>query len=398
MRRARAASPKAKGRVLYYVEGHLPSSQSFVAQQAKALRRYTAGVLAGRRVASPSASIGDYPVHDISASAAMRMGELLLKLPRLPMPALFPALADADIVHAHFGKNGYVIGPLARAAGKPLVTTFHGFDATFSGDATKVGGLNQARFFARGRRDMAAWPGWTIAVSDFIRRRLIELGYPPDRMVRHYVGIDTALFRPRAVARHPNRVVSIARFVEYKGHRLMIDALAEASRFSGVPVEFVMVGEGPLRQEIEAYARRHLPEARVLDRLSPEDIVDLLAGARLYLHGSVTLNNGHAEALGLANLEAQAMGTPVVAFDSGGVAEAMENGCSGLAVAERDVPAMAEAVASLLTDDARWHAFSAAAAEMVPRRFSIATQTASLEDFYDEVRAAHAAVSRREAA
>jgi glycosyltransferase involved in cell wall biosynthesis len=191
------------------------------------------------------------------------------------------------------------------------------------------------------------------------------------------------------VSRRRNRVVSIARFVDYKGHRLMIDALAEAAPFLGTPVEFVMVGEGPLRQEIEAYAKARVPEARALDRLSQEEIVDLLAGARLYLHGSVTLANGHAEALGLANLEAQAVGTPVVAFDSGGVAEAMERDRTGIAVPERDVKAMAAAIVSLMTDDARWNAFSAAANEMVPRRFSITAQTAGLEDLYDEVRLTH---------
>src|SRR5690606_26097679 len=141
------------------------------------------------------------------------------------------------------GKNGYVIGPLARAAGKPLVTTFHGFDATFAGDPATAGGFNQVRFFERGRREMADWPGWTIAVSEFVRRRLLELGFPPGRVLRHYVGIDTELFRLRARERRPNRVVSIARFVEYKGHRLMIDALADVAA-SGLPVEFVMVGEG----------------------------------------------------------------------------------------------------------------------------------------------------------
>src|SRR5687767_13300681 len=160
MQQARVAAPPTGKCALYYVEGHLPPSQSFVAQQAKALSRYRAEILTGRQIDSPSAAIGSYPVHDISASPAMRVGELLLKLPRLPMPTLFPAVRQADIVHAHFGKNGFVIGPLAQAAGKPLVTTFHGFDATFRGDASTVGGFNQARFFSRGRRQMASWPGW----------------------------------------------------------------------------------------------------------------------------------------------------------------------------------------------------------------------------------------------
>lgn len=388
MRRASAATTDEDSHVLYYVEGHLPSSQSFIARQANSLKRHRVEVLAGRRVHSPSAVIGDYPVHDISTSPAMKMGELLLKVPRVPMPALFPAVRRAAIVHAHFGKNGFVIGPLARAADKPLVTTFHGFDATFNGDASKVAGFNQVRFFSHGRAQMARWPGWTIAVSDFVRDRLLSYGFAPDRVLRHYVGIDTALFRQRPLARSRRRVVSIARFVEYKGHRLMIDALAEVAA-AGTPVELVMVGEGPLRGEIEAYARRRLPEARVMDHVSQPEIVDLLAGARLYLHGSITLDNGHAEAFGLANIEAQAVGTPVVAFDSGGVAETMEAGHSGIVVPERDVHAMAEAIGRLLTDDAQWLSFSVAAADLVPRRFSIERQSAALEDFYDHVLAEH---------
>src|SRR6202012_2268196 len=105
-------------------------------------------------------------------------------------------------------------------------------------------------------------------------------------------GIDTTLFRPRPMERRTNRVVAVARFVEYKGHRFLVDALAEVQR-GGVPVELVMVGQGPLRQEIESYAKKHIAQVEVIDRLSQPEIADLLATARLYLHGSVALENGH---------------------------------------------------------------------------------------------------------
>jgi colanic acid/amylovoran biosynthesis glycosyltransferase len=377
-------------RVLYYVDSYLPASQSFVAQQAKALTRFTPEVLAGKLIDSPSRGIGAFKLHDISGSYAMRAGELAVKLVRVPVPPAFPAVGQAALVHAHFGKNGYVIGPLAMAAGKPLVTTFHGFDATYRGSPKAAGGFNQTRFFARGRREMAAWNSWNIAVSDFIAGRLRELGFPEDRVFRHYVGIDTELFRPRPLQREPGRVVSIARFVEYKGHRFIIDALARVAE-GGVPVELVMVGQGPLRQEIESYAKKRLARVRVLDKLSPLEIADLLATAQVYVHGSVVLDSGHAEAFGIANLEAQAMGTPVVAFRSGGVAEAMIEGRTGDAVAERDVGAMAAAIACLLTDDAKWQSYSRNAADMVAERFDIRAQTRLLEDYYDRVVEAHRA-------
>jgi len=383
-----SSSAGGRARILYYVDRYLPASQSFVAQQAKALTRYQPEVLAGRLVDSPSRAIGNFPVHDISGSYAMRAGELAVKLVRLPVPSAFPAVRQAALVHAHFGKNGYVIGPLAMAAGKPLVTTFHGFDATFGGKASDAGGFNQARFFGHGRREMAGWNSWNIAVSDFIANRLKTLGFAGDRVFRHYIGIDTKLFHQRTVERRVNRVVSISRFVEYKGHRYIVDALAEVQK-SGIPVELVMVGQGPLRQEIESYARKRVAQVEVIDRLTQLEIADLLATARVYVHGSVTLDSGHAEAFGITNLEAQAVGTPVVAFRSGGVAEAMIDGQTGTAVGERDVNAMASAIAALLTDDGQWQSYSRSAAEMVADRFDIRTQSARLEDYYDSVIAAH---------
>lgn len=375
--------------IAYYVERYLPASQAFVAQQGKALSRYKARILAGSRVESPSAHIADFQVDNLSSSRRWRAGELALKLARLPVPALWPKLDDVDLFHAHFGKNGYVISPLAKRLGKPLVTTFHGFDATYAGDPKTPGGFNQVRYFRQGRAEMAQSGSWAIAVSDFIEQKLLALGFSPERIRRHYIGIDTSVFKPDATAREPYRVVSVARFVEYKGHRHMIDALARVAK-GGIPVEFVMVGQGPLRGQMESHARAHLPVVKVFDSLAQHEIAQLLRSARVYLHGSVTLSNGHAEAFGLANLEAQAAGTPVVAFDSGGVGEALIAGESGYLAAERDETAMADAVAKLLTNQDLWQSFSTKAAQSAREHFDIALQTPGLEAIYDEVLRSHA--------
>jgi colanic acid/amylovoran biosynthesis glycosyltransferase len=384
---------KDRQNVLYFVDRYLPASQAFVAQQAKALTRYSPSVLASRRIDTPSARLAQLPVTDISSSLPLRASEAVLKVAGLPSSPLTSHLKKADIVHAHFGKNGYVLGPVARAARRPLVTTFHGFDATFDGDPRTPGGFNQVRFFQKGRREMAERGEWAIAVSRFIRDKLLAHGFPPNRIRQHYIGIDTKLFDVPQRPRLSTRIVSIARFVEYKGHRLMIEALEKVAA-SGVPFEFVMVGQGPLREEIESHARKRLPSVTIFDSLSQAEIASLLAEARLYLHGSVTLANGHAEAFGLANVEAQAVGTPVVAFDSGGVAEALVQGQTGFAVAERDTETMATHIQSLLTDDAQWESFSRAAARMVRERFDIVPQTAALEDIYDEIIAHYAAGAR----
>lgn len=375
--------------LLIYLESFLPASQAFIINQAKSFRRYNTEIMAGKRNSSVHENDSQLLVHNIRASHTMRAGELLLKIPRLPVPKLFPPVHTADLIHAHFGKNGYVIGPLARAVKKPLITTFHGFDATYDGDPRRPGGFNQVRFFSQGRQQMAAWPyNWSIAVSDFIRDKLLEKGFPASRIYRHYIGIDTSVFTPTNSPRRKGLVVSVARFVEYKGHSLMIEALERVAK-QGIDLEFAMVGQGNDRDKIVELAQRKLPKVTVHENLSQDSIRALLSKAELYLHGSVTLDNGHAEAFGLANLEAQAVGTPVVAFRSGGVGEAVIDGETGFLLAERDVTGMADAVGKLLSDASLWAQFSARAPEFVREKFDLGRQTMLLEDHYDTVLQEH---------
>jgi len=80
--------------------------------------------------------------------------------------------------------------------------------------------------------------------------------------------------------------------------------------------------------------------------------------------------------------EAQAMGTPVVSFNHGGIPEAVEDGRTGLLVPERDTPALAAAILRLLRDTNLWNDFSVHASERIRERYALDRQTRSLEDIY----------------
>ncbi len=384
-------------RILIFLENFLPASQAFVTQQARAIRNREIAFLVSRRIPSPLEGLDRFTVHEMRASLKGQTAELLLKGPRLAWPSLLPVVADSRLIHAHFGKNGFVIAPMAIAAGRPLLITFHGYDATYVGNPRSSGGFNQVRFFRHGRADLARDSRiWAIAVSDFIRRRLLALGFHPDRVVRHYIGVDTAFFSTSPeVKRVPGRVVCVSRFVEYKGHRYLIAALEKVAR-AGIPVELVMIGDGPLRHEVERMARKALPAVTVLQNQSQTAVRDMLLSAQAYVHGSVTLDNGHAEAMGISNLEAQAVGTPAVVFDSGGVGEAIVHGKTGFKTTERDVIAMADAIARLLTNSGLWAEFSRNAVEFVRREFDLVRQSAELEMIYDRVIDDHCRRSRRD--
>jgi colanic acid/amylovoran biosynthesis glycosyltransferase len=326
------------------------------------------------------------PVHCFRDTAKGRVGEIVLKALRRAVPSLVPGLDGCKIIHAHFGVNGLVAWPLARKIGVPLVTTFHGLDATYRGNPLSMAGIYNKIYFSFGRDLMARNLFTCIAVSDYIRERLMGFGFSPDHIVKHYIGLDVSFFQPSTVVqRVRNRVICIARFIEYKGHRYIIEALGRLVD-AGREIELVLVGQGPLRDEIEQSARTRLSNVTMLENQSREQILELVQSAQLYIHGSYTMANGHAEALGIAILEAQAVGTPVVVFDSGGVVEGMDRDRSGYAVPERDVRAMSEAVAKLLDDANRWQSFSDAAVSFIRRKFDIVQQTSELERIYDVVR------------
>ena len=97
------------------------------------------------------------------------------------------------------------------------------------------------------------------------------------------------------------------------------------------------------------------------------------------------------EALGLVNLEAQAMGVPVVAYDSGGVGETVVDGVTGRLAPERDVDKLTRAVSELLAAQDLRRRMGLAARERVARLFNLSVQTSALEDHYDRALASRAA-------
>ena len=371
--------------VAYFTSYFLPPSEIFMVEQARHLTRYTSRFLATQRQESKTANQHSMRLNCLSDSWRGQMAAAELRLARWVDPLFRELIQNAAILHAQFGKNGYLAWPIARRLSMPFVTTFHGYDATFVGNPLSVDGVNQRLFFWRGRAQMARAGLNCIAVSDYIRDRLLELGFPKSKIFRHYIGINTNLFCPEdSVERVANRVVCISRFVEYKGHRFIIDALTRLTK-GGVPIELIMVGQGPLRNEIERAARKGIAKVTVLQDQSQSEIISLLRTAQLYIHGSYRTPTGHAEALGLSILEAEAVGTPVIAFDSGGVGEAVDNNKTGYLVPEKDVVGMSKKIAMLLADFERWNSFSRAGVDFVRTHFDITKCCSQLEDIYDNI-------------
>jgi glycosyltransferase involved in cell wall biosynthesis len=120
-----------------------------------------------------------------------------------------------------------------------------------------------------------------------------------------------------------------------------------------------VVGDGPARREVEVALQRLHGRVTWLGALEPDSIRKRLASADLYVWPAVN------EAFGMALLEAQASGLPVVAGSCGGVGEIVASGVTGLLAPPGDAPAFAEAVRSLIVNPAKRAAFAEAAQRRV---------------------------------
>jgi glycosyltransferase involved in cell wall biosynthesis len=361
----------------------LAPSETFVRAQAEALVGFEAHYVGSRR--APGQELPAARTHVLNPGTPDgRAREVLFKTSgwapgfARAIRALRPAL-----VHAHFGPDGTLALPLARAAGAPLIVSFHGYDATVR-DAELARRSWAGRAYLRRRRRLWREASLVIAVSDFVRRRVEALGCPPERVRVHYTGIDLGFFQPVPDGIRRPLVLFVGRLVDVKGCRYLLQAMRQVQ--AEVPAaELVVIGDGPLRGGLEALARAEVPHARFLGPQPPETVRAWMSRARVFCVPSITADSGAAEGFGLVFVEAQAMGAPVVAFASGGVPEAVAHGQTGFLVRERRTDELGAAIVRLFRDEALWRHMSTAGRRRARLHFDLERQTQALEAMYREV-------------
>ena len=196
-------------------------------------------------------------------------------------------------------------------------------------------------------------------MSTDMARELGALGARPDQVHVVPMGVDTApiVAATARETRVPGRVLFVGRLVEKKGAVVLLDAL---ERMTAQPAEVVVVGDGPLRRQLEERAGAGVAflGARGKDALAAE-----YARAGIALYPSVPAANGDRDGLPVALLEAMSAGCAVVASAVPGIVDVVEDGVNGLLVAPGDPDALAAAMGRLIADPALAARLGRAAAE-----------------------------------
>lgn len=392
----KVGSPREAPRVvLIYRDELFARSETFIRAQAEALRGFTPHYV-GSRICSgqPLPAGGVHLVHgggrfgrlrDLAFKATGYVGRREVR----SLSGLNPAL-----IHAHFGPDGVTAMPLARTLAVPLVVTFHGFDATIS-DEYAWRSFPRHRIYLARRKALMRSGALFLAVSSFIRDRLLRQGFPSERVVVHYTGVDVDRFSGDPAAAREPVILFVGRMVEGKGgsHLLRAMTLVHERR---PEARVVLIGDGPERGAWEHVARRTGVPAEFLGERPHEDVRTWLQRAAVLCVPSVTTASGWQEGFGMVFAEALASGVPVVSHRVGGIPEAVGDGIGGLLVPERDRVGLAHALERLLSAPDLRVALGRAGQARVRTLFDLRRQTERLEAVYrDLIEAPRATVRSR---
>lgn len=274
----------------------------------------------------------------------------------------------------------------AWAAGVPV--RIHGEHGR---DVSDLDGSN--RTYQRLRRLYRPFVSYYLALSRDLAQYLSDkIGIPGGKMTQVYNGVDAERFHPadgRATIpacpfSNPNHwlIGTVGRMQAVKDQTTLARAFVQALRMAPALAErvrLVMIGDGPLRGEVQA-----MLEAAGVGHLAwlpgeRSDIPEVMRGLDCFVLPSL------AEGISNTILEAMASGLPVIATRVGGNADLVSEGSTGLLVPANDPEAMAGAIVRLASDPALARSLGEAGRDAVERRFSLDAMVGVYCHTYDKL-------------
>ncbi len=305
---------------------------------------------------------------------------------------------EADIYEAHAASgNGFVKALKRRKSKVPFIQTVHGVLGDEYLQAKRIGGLSlrdrAANLFmwqlSRVEGEAARNADIVVTVSKYSKTRIVELYGVDETRIRVVPnGVDPEKFKPVVVTGEfkakygltgKRIVLFVGNLIPRKGLNYLIRA-AEIVVKEDPNVVFVIVGKGPLRDRLVAnVGERNLSGNFVfLSDIDDERLPAVYNMADVFALPSVQ------EGQGIAFLEAEASGKPVVAFDVSAVAEAVADGRSGLLMELGDSEKLGDAILRLLADEPLRQRMGIAGREFVLQNFTWDICAQKMLDIYNE--------------
>lgn len=305
---------------------------------------------------------------------------------------------------------------LARRAGPGTIV--HGGRILPEGVAARFAGLGGGPGFvcwahgedlatAMSSRELTWVTKWVVraaaaafANSQNTKTFLTRFGLAADRIHVVYPGVDCARFHPEidgreirarhGIATDDLVVLSVGRLQARKGHDVAIQAMARLAA-ARPAMRYLIVGAGEERQRLEGLVRSLGVGERVLfgNEVPDHELPRYYAACDIFLLAN-RVEKGDFEGFGIVFLEAAATGKPVIGGASGGVAEAVQHGETGLLVAAEDPAVVAQAIETLAASAELRQRLGRAGRERAEHRFSWEAAAATVERVHRGLAGSHA--------
>lgn len=353
----------------------LPVTTVWMYDQIRALKRYRPVVLT-----QAAQNLDRFPFDPVLSVEAIPMWRRTLYRAVRGVRGTYAGYArwlrdlGADVIHAHFGQEGFRCLSGKRGAKLPMATAFYGLDVSVL-PREAVWRRRFARLFAEGEI--------FLAEGACMAQRLVDLGCPADKAVIQHLGVDLGQF-PFSPVRETPVVLTYGAFREKKGLIYALRAFARV-RDAHPGVRLRMIGDGPLRGVLEAeiQALGIGEQVEMLGMLPHEAAIEELKRASVLLYPSVTASDGDTEGgAPVAIMEAMAVGTPVVSSRHADIPEVAP---CGLLFEERDVDGLTDGLDALLGSEAMRTERAKAGRAHVEAQHDLARQAQKLEGVYDRM-------------
>lgn len=274
---------------------------------------------------------------------------------------------SVSIFHVQYGTNSKPVDILKKIGFKPkVIVTFHGHDAFFPINGYIPNNGYYENLFKNADLITANTP--------YLGNKIIELGCPKELLSIIPVGVDTDFFYPKKDNKtidNKLKLITVGRLEKVKGHDFSILAVADLVK-KGIDVTLTIIGDGEERQNLENLIVKHQIEEKVFmkGKKTQLEVRQELWEHDVYTLTAVALKDGRRETQGLATLEAQACGLPVIVFDSGGVKYTLEDGISGFVCDEYDVNCVVGKIEILINNPIRYQKMSNQAITFANDNFS----------------------------
>lgn len=329
------------------------------------------------------------PIHDFAALPQLSRPQRTLLAPfAAHRMGLAVEQFGADVIHQHFATWSGPALAAAKRGSTPLLTTLHGYDVWVT---TGTSRSPMSLWHRHNIRGIQRSSDRVLAVSRYLADEAIRGGFAPARLEVHYQGIDTDYFTPSVVdsprgASSANNETPVVAFVgALKTQKGVLDLIkASFKALSAFDHRLVVIGTGPLEARVRELALAH-PHIDFRGAAPREAVRETMRRAAVLVVPSQEYN-GWREAAGLVLLEAQACGTPVIAYDNGGIPEMLLPGVTGILVPERSIDGLTAAIRDVLSmESVELAGMGRAAREFVVSNRSLAISCDELEAHYEEI-------------